>query len=97
MSYCPEHGELMELLALCDPRAVYACRADLDAPEVWVYDADEGTYSCPKEQSFKAADCPNCDRKSTPLIRCDGCQLDICGECWAEHELDIPCRERSEA
>ncbi len=92
MSYCPEHGEEMEQLASGYSKVVYACH---EGPEIWVYDGDLGQYSCPMQQSFRAGDCPNCDRKSTPLIGCEGCRLDICGECWAEHELDIPCRERS--
>ncbi len=35
--------------------------------------------------------CGNCDDGCFITTRCDGCDTDLCGACWLEHEVDAPC------
>lgn len=85
MSYCPENGVKMELVAEDTTVAVYIC----DCPVVWVYSAVDGSYVV--QESSRIGNCPTCSRKATPLVYCEDCEDKICAACWAEHEFDARC------
>ena len=87
MSYCPEHGLKMTMVAESPAVVVYICPS---VPEVWVYNGELGSYYY-QDTLDDPGDCPNCPRKRQPLVYCQGCDEAICPYCWAEHEFDAKC------
>ncbi|MBI4201194.1 MAG: hypothetical protein HY531_02765 [Chloroflexi bacterium] len=86
MSFCPEHGPEMELIAESSSVVVYLCH---EGPEVWTYSGDIPGYLV-KDVSVGSGDCPKCLRTGTPLVDCMGDAPDLCPKCWAEHEFGAP-------
>ncbi len=88
MSFCPEHGPVMELVADGFAMAVYLCH---EGPEVWTYSSDIQGYMV-KDVAVDSGDCPKCQKKATPLVDCmadeSGDAPDLCPSCWAEHEFE---------